>query len=80
MGGGLSGPMAWVATHPKAGGGLGYVPSSWGGDGLKNRVVFTFAFVETISWFWVWVTLKEERRELLEAKSRKGRRMSQHYG
>jgi len=39
-----------------------YVPSGWG-EGLKNRVLFTFAFVEMITWFWVFVTLREERRE-----------------
>ncbi|TAQ90497.1 hypothetical protein B7494_g1198 [Chlorociboria aeruginascens] len=41
-----------------------YYPSSWG-EGLKNRVVFTWAFVEMLTWFWIWVTLREERRDLL---------------
>ncbi|KAK3303089.1 increased loss of mitochondrial DNA protein 1 [Chaetomium strumarium] len=49
----------------------GYVPSSWGGDALKNRVFFAFMFVETMSWFWVWVTLQEERREVLARKARR---------
>lgn len=49
----------------------GYTPSNWGGDVLKNRVFFTFMFVETMSWFWVWVTLQEERRELLTKKARR---------
>ncbi|KAK0648926.1 increased loss of mitochondrial DNA protein 1 [Cercophora newfieldiana] len=53
----------------------GYVASSWGGDALKNRVFFTFMFVETMSWFWIWVTLQEERRE---AAARKVRRRSSH--
>jgi hypothetical protein len=39
-----------------------YRPSSWG-EGLKNRVLFTWAFVEMITWFWVFVTLREERRD-----------------
>ncbi|KAE8452102.1 hypothetical protein EG329_001569 [Mollisiaceae sp. DMI_Dod_QoI] len=39
-----------------------YTPSSWG-EGLKNRVLFTWAFVEMITWFWIFVTLREERRE-----------------
>lgn len=72
--------------RPRMGGsvvGNDYKASSWGGDGLKNRVFFTFMFVELISWFWVWVTLREERRELLAAKSRRGsraaRRLSQHF-
>jgi hypothetical protein len=48
-----------------------YVPSGWGGDALKNRVFFTFMFVETMSWFWVLVTLQEERRELLARRERR---------
>lgn len=43
-----------------------YEPSSWGGDGLKNRVFFTFIFLEMISWFWIWVTLREEKHGLIE--------------
>ncbi|KAK5659257.1 hypothetical protein OQA88_1349 [Cercophora sp. LCS_1] len=53
----------------------GYIPSGWGGDALKNRVFFTFMFVETFSWFWIWVTLQEERRD---AAARKARRRSSH--
>ncbi|CZT03532.1 uncharacterized protein RCO7_06106 [Rhynchosporium graminicola] len=41
-----------------------YQPSSWG-EGLKNRVLFTWAFVEMITWFWVFVTLREERRDMV---------------
>ncbi|KAH8754264.1 increased loss of mitochondrial DNA protein 1 [Hyaloscypha finlandica] len=40
-----------------------YSASAWG-EGLKNAVVFTWAFVEMITWFWVFVTLREERREM----------------
>jgi hypothetical protein len=32
---------------------------------LKNRVLFTWAFVEMITWFWIWTTLREERRDML---------------
>jgi hypothetical protein len=39
-----------------------YYSSSWG-EGLKNRVVFTWAFLEMITWLWVFVTLREERRD-----------------
>jgi hypothetical protein len=39
-----------------------YHPSTRG-EGLKNRVLFTWTFVEMITWFWVFVTLREERRE-----------------
>lgn len=41
-------------------------PSGWGGDALKNRVFFTFMFLEMITWFWIWVTLREERAGLVE--------------
>lgn len=54
----------------------GYAPASWGGDGLKNRIFFTFMFIEMVSWFWVWVTLREERKEVLSRKSQ--RRRSSH--
>lgn len=43
-----------------------YEPSAWGGDGLKNRVFFTFIFLEMISWSWIWVTLREEKQGLVE--------------
>ncbi|OAQ59409.1 increased loss of mitochondrial DNA protein 1 [Pochonia chlamydosporia 170] len=47
-----------------------YSPASWGGDGLKNRVFFTFVFIEMIAWFWVWVTLREERAGVVERMRR----------
>ena len=58
---------------PSAGSSSSYTASSWGGDALKNRVFFTFMFLEMISWFWIWVTLREERHELV-AKIRKHER------
>ena len=60
-------------THPSAHAHppLGYNPSGWGGDALKNRVFFTFMFVETVSWFWIWVTLQEERRETAKRRVRR---------
>jgi len=39
-----------------------YTASSWG-EGLKNRVVFSYAFVELVVWFWIFVKLRDERRE-----------------
>ncbi|KAK4653031.1 hypothetical protein QC762_504430 [Podospora pseudocomata] len=48
----------------------GYVPSGWGGDALKNRVFFTFVFVETMAWFWTWVTLGEEQQGILARAAR----------
>ncbi|KAI2464957.1 increased loss of mitochondrial DNA protein 1 [Annulohypoxylon bovei var. microspora] len=43
-----------------------------GADGLRNRVFFTFAFIEFLSWFWVWVTLKEEASKFVARKRRRG--------
>ncbi|KAI1465593.1 increased loss of mitochondrial DNA protein 1 [Daldinia caldariorum] len=43
-----------------------------GSDGLRNRVFFTFAFIEFLSWFWVWVTLKEEAASFFARKKRRG--------
>lgn len=54
-----------------------YAPSSWGGDLLKNRVFFAFIFVEMVSWLWAWVTLREEKQEVMQRKAR--RRGSQSY-
>ncbi|KAK4213140.1 increased loss of mitochondrial DNA protein 1 [Rhypophila decipiens] len=65
-----SSPMAsrsGYAHHPNP----NYTPSGWGGDAMKNRVFFTFMFIETISWLWVWVTLQEERREVLVRRQSK---------
>ncbi|KAM0323721.1 hypothetical protein ACHAQA_008658 [Verticillium albo-atrum] len=50
-----------------------YTPSAWGGDGLKNGVFFTFMFVEMVSWFWVWVTLREERTEVVKKSLRQNK-------
>lgn len=46
-----------------------YGGSGWG-EGLKNRVFFAFAFVEMITWFWVYVTLREERGVLAQKQAR----------
>ncbi|KND90089.1 hypothetical protein TOPH_05298 [Tolypocladium ophioglossoides CBS 100239] len=53
-------------TPPLAGPASSYTASGWGGDALKNRVFFTFMFLEMISWFWIWVTLREERHGVVE--------------
>ncbi|SPN96575.1 uncharacterized protein DNG_00098 [Cephalotrichum gorgonifer] len=49
-----------------------YRPSTWGGEALKNRVIFAFVFFETFGWFWAWVTLREER-SIYEAKKARRR-------
>jgi hypothetical protein len=67
-------------NHPSANVNIpGYKPSGWGGEMLKNRVFFTFMFVEMISWFWVWVTLREERNDVLMRAARGKRRGSRGY-
>ncbi|KAL1965629.1 hypothetical protein VTN77DRAFT_5306 [Rasamsonia byssochlamydoides] len=33
-------------------------------DQLKNRVVFTYGFMEMMFWLWILLTLREERREV----------------
>ncbi|KAI0021689.1 increased loss of mitochondrial DNA protein 1 [Xylariomycetidae sp. FL0641] len=42
-----------------------------GPDGLRNRVFLAFALLETVAWFWAWVTLKEEARALAGRKRRR---------
>lgn len=36
------------------------------GDGLKNRLIFTFMFLEMATWFWIWITLREERAGVVD--------------
>ena len=33
------------------------------GDNLKNGLVFSWAFIELVGWFLVFITLREERRQ-----------------
>jgi hypothetical protein len=33
------------------------------GDTLNNSIIFTWGFLEMVAWFWVYTTLREERRE-----------------
>jgi hypothetical protein len=55
-------------SHPiPLGNGMG---GAW--DGLRNRVFLTFAFLEAMSWFWVWVTLREETGKFQARKRRRG--------
>ncbi|KAI1496825.1 increased loss of mitochondrial DNA protein 1-domain-containing protein [Biscogniauxia marginata] len=58
-------------TVPFMGGSYG---TASGGDGLRNRVFFAFAFLEFLSWFWAWVTLMEETKAF--AGRRRSRRSS----
>lgn len=40
-------------------------PAGPGVESLSNGVIFTWAFMEMIVWFWVFVTLRDERREIV---------------
>ncbi|TDZ68189.1 hypothetical protein CTRI78_v002194 [Colletotrichum trifolii] len=56
-----------------------YTPSTWGGDGLKNRVFLTFAFLEMLTWFWVWIALREEQEEIARKRVKSREDPSQSY-
>jgi len=34
------------------------------GEPLQNSLVFTWGFVETAMWFWIFTSLREERRQM----------------
>ncbi|RDA86298.1 hypothetical protein CP532_5664 [Ophiocordyceps camponoti-leonardi (nom. inval.)] len=53
-------------SRPSSANPTSYRSSTWGGDGLKNRIFFTFIFLEMITWFWIWVTLREERHGIAQ--------------
>ncbi|KAL3489180.1 increased loss of mitochondrial DNA protein 1 [Aspergillus germanicus] len=52
---------AWGVIGGATGAGAGGVS---GLDQLKNRVVFTYGFMEMMFWFWIFLTLREERQEI----------------
>ncbi|KAI5859610.1 increased loss of mitochondrial DNA protein 1 [Durotheca rogersii] len=64
----LSHPLTPPASFLAASAGA----TATGGDGLRNRVFFTFAFLEFISWLWVWATIKEEADRFVTRKRRRG--------
>jgi Increased loss of mitochondrial DNA protein 1 len=39
--------------------------------GLKNNVVFTWGFIETVTWFWIFTSLRDEKRETLRRAQEK---------
>lgn len=45
--------------------------SSSGLDGLKNRVFFSFMFIEMLTWFWIWITLRDERASVVDRLRKK---------
>lgn len=62
------GPSSPISSAPHP----GRAPySSWGGDALKNRVFLTFIATELIAWFWAYVTLREEKEQVLARKAKR---------
>ncbi|KAL3472803.1 increased loss of mitochondrial DNA protein 1 [Aspergillus californicus] len=65
-------PAAWGVV-----GSAGVSPGSDRGlsglDHLKNRVVFTYGFTEMMFWFWIFLTLREERQEIVSRFSEQER-------
>ncbi|KAL8709121.1 MAG: hypothetical protein Q9220_006142 [cf. Caloplaca sp. 1 TL-2023] len=45
--------------------------SGW--ENLNNSVIFTWGFLEMLCWFWVFITLRGEKRELAIRKAEKKR-------
>ncbi|MCJ1252038.1 hypothetical protein MMC30_009276 [Trapelia coarctata] len=50
-------------------GGSGMGGDTGGLSALSNGLVFTWGFVEMVWWFWVFVTLRDERREMSARKA-----------
>ncbi|KAM0487077.1 hypothetical protein ACHAPX_000345 [Trichoderma viride] len=57
--------------------GVSHKGSGSGTDHLHNRLLFTFAFIEMMAWFWTWITLREERGAIVE-KMRKQHEKEAH--
>ncbi|KAI1821677.1 increased loss of mitochondrial DNA protein 1 [Xylaria intraflava] len=62
-------PIAGRHHHPA--GVPSYYGATSGSDGLRNRVFFTLACLEFLSWFWAWVTLREEAAAFAMRKRRR---------
>ncbi|GKZ20626.1 hypothetical protein AbraIFM66951_005354 [Aspergillus brasiliensis] len=57
-------PSAWGMDAATAMGNYGSAGAATSGlDQLKNRVVFTYGFMEMMFWLWIFITLREERQE-----------------
>ncbi|BCS24698.1 uncharacterized protein APUU_41142S [Aspergillus puulaauensis] len=57
-------PDAWKVAADRAVRGSASPGEPSGLDQLKNRVVFTYGFIEMMFWFWIYITLREERQEI----------------
>lgn len=47
---------------------------------LSNGLVFAWGFVEMVWWFWVFVTLRDERREMSARKGAERERKREEDG
>ncbi|OOF96982.1 hypothetical protein ASPCADRAFT_205735 [Aspergillus carbonarius ITEM 5010] len=57
-------PAAWGMDAASVMGSYGTAGVATSGlDQLKNRVVFTYGFMEMMFWLWIFITLREERQE-----------------
>ncbi|KAI9839618.1 MAG: hypothetical protein M1819_002244 [Sarea resinae] len=45
--------------------------SSGPGEHLKNSIVFSLGFIEFVTWFWVFITLREERKDAADRQVEK---------
>ncbi|KAL1304877.1 hypothetical protein AAFC00_003800 [Neodothiora populina] len=43
----------------------------WPGDAIKNNLCFTMGFVESMTWFWIYNLLRDERRDFVLDEARK---------
>ena len=58
-------------SHPKTPYVGAHYGTASGGEALRNRLFFTFALVEFMAWFWVWVTIKEDAGKFVNKKRRR---------
>ncbi|KAL4896436.1 increased loss of mitochondrial DNA protein 1 [Aspergillus ambiguus] len=56
-------PAAWGVDTGVRGGYGAANEATAGLDQLKNRVVFTYGFMEMMFWLWIYLTLREERQD-----------------
>ncbi|EAW11159.1 uncharacterized protein ACLA_088480 [Aspergillus clavatus NRRL 1] len=57
-------PDAWGVNVTARGTEYSSTEALSGLDQLKNRVVFTYGFMEMMFWLWIFITLREERQEI----------------
>ncbi|KAK7744798.1 hypothetical protein SLS62_010031 [Diatrype stigma] len=54
--------------------GATYGTAAGGAEALRNRVLFTFAFVEFVAWYWLWTVVRDEAGALVAQKLEKAER------